>query len=79
MNPATASSTGVYGIATTKANGVTIIDQDDAVDADTISNPIYECNDGLDNDGNGLIDYPADPYCSSATDNLEAYEALTRC
>ncbi len=31
----------------------------------------YQCNDGIDNDGDGLIDYPADPGCSSATDDDE--------
>ncbi len=29
------------------------------------------CDDGLDNDGDHLIDYPADPGCSSRTDNSE--------
>ncbi len=33
------------------------------------SNP--ECSDGLDNDSDGLIDYPNDPGCSSANDNDE--------
>ena len=33
--------------------------------------PTYQCNDGLDNDGDGLIDYPNDPGCSSSTDNDE--------
>ncbi len=31
----------------------------------------YECNDGIDNDGDGYIDYPADPGCTGATDNTE--------
>jgi endoglucanase len=30
------------------------------------------CSDGIDNDGDGLIDYPADPGCESATDNNES-------
>jgi parallel beta-helix repeat protein len=29
------------------------------------------CNDGMDNDGDGLIDYPADPGCISKVDNDE--------
>jgi hypothetical protein len=33
-----------------------------------------ECNDGLDDDGNGLIDFPADPGCLAATDAIEAPE-----
>lgn len=31
-----------------------------------------ECNDGIDNDGDGLIDYPNDPQCSSPLDDSEA-------
>ena len=31
----------------------------------------YECADGIDNDGNGKIDYPDDPGCESDTDNTE--------
>jgi hypothetical protein len=34
-------------------------------------NTFYQCSDGIDNDGDGLIDYPQDPGCSSATDNSE--------
>ncbi len=34
-------------------------------------NPTYQCNDGQDNDGDGLTDYPSDPGCSSSTDNDE--------
>lgn len=34
--------------------------------------PITECNDGVDNDGNGFIDFQSDPNCSSWVDNLEA-------
>ncbi len=30
--------------------------------------PVVACGDGLDNDGDGLVDYPADPGCSAATD-----------
>jgi uncharacterized repeat protein (TIGR01451 family) len=33
--------------------------------------PLYQCNDGLDNDGDGATDYPNDFSCSSATDNDE--------
>ena len=34
--------------------------------------PVLICSDGLDNDGDGLIDYPSDPGCSSAEDDNEA-------
>lgn len=33
--------------------------------------PTPQCNDDTDNDGDGLIDYPQDPGCSSITDNSE--------
>lgn len=31
-----------------------------------------ECNDNIDNDGDGWTDYGIDPHCTSATDNTEA-------
>lgn len=31
----------------------------------------YQCSDGLDNDGDGLTDYPSDPGCTADTDNSE--------
>lgn len=34
--------------------------------------PMPQCSDGLDNDGDSLIDYPDDPGCSSTTDNSES-------
>ena len=33
--------------------------------------PQAQCSDGLDNDGDGLTDYPSDPGCSSANDDDE--------
>ena len=41
-----------------------------------------ECNDGMDNDGNGYIDYQngsGDPNCSSATDDFEHTEGTPSC
>jgi hypothetical protein len=32
------------------------------------------CSDGIDNDGNGLIDYPADPGCGFPEDNDEGFD-----
>ncbi len=32
----------------------------------------YQCNDNIDNDGDGLIDYPSDPGCTSTTDDDES-------
>jgi hypothetical protein len=31
----------------------------------------YQCNDGVDNDSDGLVDYPSDPGCQSSTGNTE--------
>jgi hypothetical protein len=33
---------------------------------------LSECNDGIDNDGDGQIDFPADPQCTSIKDDREA-------
>lgn len=33
--------------------------------------PSFECSDGIDNDSDGVIDYPADPGCSDAQDTDE--------
>lgn len=43
-----------------------------SVDANTVPPRSYQCSDGIDNDGNGLIDYPADPGCSGLTDDSES-------
>ena len=40
--------------------------------APSFANTQGQCNDGLDNDGDGLIDYPFDPGCYSLTDLDEA-------
>jgi hypothetical protein len=37
----------------------------------TTTTPLPACSDGKDNDGDGAIDYPADPGCSSQTDTNE--------
>jgi len=34
--------------------------------------PAPQCQDGIDNDGDGLVDYPADPGCTDADDDTEA-------
>jgi uncharacterized protein YkwD len=38
--------------------------------------PSYACSNGADDDGDGKVDYPADPGCTSSTDNDE-YNAPT--
>ena len=37
--------------------------------------PVYQCNDRIDNDSDGLTDYPADPQCIGAYD----YNELPQC
>jgi hypothetical protein len=64
------ASTSVFG------NETWIVDIDayqDAI-ASTIMQP--DCDDGLDEDADGLIDYPDDPGCSSASDASEQSETL---
>lgn len=40
----------------------------------------YQCNDGIDNDGDGYTDYPNDPACYSPTDNTESpYNTSAQC
>lgn len=39
--------------------------------AASTSSQVYQCNDGIDNDGDKKIDYPADPGCTSTSDNSE--------
>lgn len=34
--------------------------------------PAAQCEDGVDNDGDGLVDFPADPGCTGASDDTEA-------
>ena len=36
--------------------------------------PPAPCSDGVDNDGNGLTDYPADPGCAGPWDNDEGFD-----
>ena len=38
-----------------------------------------ECDDGSDNDGDGFIDYPDDPSCSSASDDSESPFDYVQC
>lgn len=45
--------------------------------SNTTTTPTYQCNDNIDNDGDGLRDYPSDPGCTSLTDNDE-YNAVVQ-
>ena len=37
--------------------------------------PVKQCDDNVDNDGDGLVDYPSDPDCGSSNDNSEQADA----
>ncbi len=39
---------------------------------------VPECSDGLDNDSDGVVDYPADPGCTSLSDSSEG-DGTTQC
>ena len=39
--------------------------------------PLVQCNNGLDDDGDGKVDFPADPGCDSASDNTESPDPPT--
>ena len=41
--------------------------------------PAAQCSDGIDNDNDGLTDFPNDPGCSSTADNSEGNKTLTQC
>src|SRR5205823_884204 len=38
-----------------------------------------QCSDGKDNDGDGLVDFPEDPGCTSATDDTEDSQPAPQC
>lgn len=40
-------------------------------DSQVVTTPAYLCDNGLDDDGDGLTDFPDDPGCAAATDNSE--------
>jgi large repetitive protein len=42
-----------------------------ACDPDSNTCVVARCNDGIDNDGDGLIDYPNDPGCTTTSDHSE--------
>ncbi|MBD3309852.1 PKD domain-containing protein, partial [Candidatus Woesearchaeota archaeon] len=70
------SASHIYDPAGTYTAQCVVTDQDG--DSHTASQEIivlepqvYECSDGIDNDGDGYIDYPQDPGCESLTDDNE--------
>jgi hypothetical protein len=53
--------------------GTTYIEADDLgyIPADPLASPPPKCANGIDDDGDGLIDFPADPGCAFANDDSE--------
>ncbi len=47
------------------------------VDAAACGGALPECSDSVDNDGDDLVDFPADPGCDSAEDDSEIDEVVT--
>ena len=43
----------------------------DTIDLKSLDLSINECSDNIDNNNDGLIDYPSDPSCESATQAIE--------
>ncbi len=74
--PPTDMCTNIAGIQTSIPIGYTAVSR--------ICTPIipvspYACSDLIDNDGDGLIDFPADPGCGSPSDNSEYNFVLDQC
>ena len=58
----------------------TVFDPTQAVDTRPANPPpVSACSDGIDNDIDRLIDYPADPGCASSTDTDETNMAAAAC
>jgi hypothetical protein len=60
---------GILGIAYSGFHFFPVLAQQAASTEVVVS--IAQCADGIDNDGDSLIDYPADPGCTSAVDDDE--------
>jgi len=70
------SSLGFYRInIKTYDNSDVLVDQADAmiaiVETVSVSAVFSQCSDGIDNDGDGKIDFPSDPGCESSNDDDE--------
>jgi len=81
INPATTSG-GNYKLFNPEAReGVAFGIDNINIYYDELATPsgVNACNDGIDNDGDGFTDYPADPSCSSASDTTESPFDYVQC
>jgi hypothetical protein len=60
------------GCFVTLSNAVTLAPPSTTCNEPPVVPPAPQCSDGLDNDGDGQTDFPADPQCASANDNSES-------
>ena len=49
------------------------------VEGDPCAEDLPQCSDGVDNDGDGQIDFPNDPGCANEDDDTEQDEVLPQC
>lgn len=60
-------TTTTYNLTCSNSNGSV----SDSTTVTVSGQTIYQCSDNIDNDGDGLTDYPADPGCTGSTDDDE--------
>lgn len=61
------------GCVTTLSNAFVLNPPNTTCTGDTSTPPVLpQCSDGVDNDGDTFIDFPADPQCANAADNDES-------
>jgi len=70
LNPASAQKVANAGPISLTLEGGNLGIKDTSFDLDP--NPFPECSDFIDNDDDGLVDFPADPQCTSPDDNSES-------
>ncbi len=64
---------------TSNKQGAGLVDANAVTAAECGGGPAPQCSDGIDNDGDGLTDYPADPGCADANDNDEFNAPPAQC
>lgn len=65
--------TNGYGVQGLPSSGLT---QTRSGTVSTPPAPTPACSDGIDNDSDGLVDYPSDPGCSNSSDDNEQNESI---